>query len=693
MNQERLLLEYSPGFVLICILVGIGYAYLLYRGKHPWNKTTNQILFALRAVMVFFLAFLLIGPILKLTKNIFEDPVLVVLVDDSASVKEAVNDEKLHQLQTALFGLESELVKEGYEVVYESLSGSELKTSQFENSTSDINGALKRIMEEQEGRNVNGVVLVSDGIYNSGASPLYATYGVPIFSVGLGDTVQRVDVSLKNLFYNKIAYQGNQFPLRAEVLLQGIQNEEVRVSVFQGGKLIQQKQENSGRQQLLNFDFKIEAADKGLQRVDVVVEKINGEANIINNRSSAFVEVVEGKRRFLVVAPAPHPDLKALRSVIEENSNYEFVLHIPGVEEVEANLLKPGKFDLAIFHNVIDQQGRTQSLYKEWEQTEKPIFLILGRRSNLKQFSTYNIPVNFELMGQWDEVTPLINPGFRDFAFSDGVNSTYSRYPPISVPYGKFTHPAQAKILLTQKIGSVETERPLLMVYEVHGTKRAFLFGEGFWRWRLSEFSVKENSEVFDETFSKLLQYLSTPEDKRKFRCFPLQTEFTEGEPVLLESQIYNDLYEPVFGNMIEIEVRDENNKLTRYTYATSPGNSRYRIGELPEGVYKFVASTEINNQREVVRGEFLVRSQFIESQNLTADFSILRKLSFQTGGKFFGSDQIQELQTELAGKELQSRIQSEESFNPIINLKWVFFILLSLVSFEWFTRKYSGGY
>ena len=204
MNQERLLFEYSSGFIILCVLVGIGYAYLLYRGKHPWNKTTGQVLFFLRAGLVSLLAFLLIGPILKLTKNIFEDPVLVVLVDDSASMKEGVKDTELSKAVVATLNLEPILTEGGYEMIYKSMSDGELVNNQFNLDESDLDGRLRKIVEEQEGRNLNGIVLLSDGIYNSGASPPYSNFSIPIFTVGLGDTIQRVDAVLKNIYYNKI---------------------------------------------------------------------------------------------------------------------------------------------------------------------------------------------------------------------------------------------------------------------------------------------------------------------------------------------------------------------------------------------------------------------------------------------------------------------------------------------------------
>ena len=82
-----------------------------------------------------------------------------------------------------------------------------------------------------------------------------------------------------------------------------------------------------------------------------------------------------------------------------------------------------------------------------------------------------------------------------------------------------------------------------------------------------------------------------------------------------------------------------------------------------------------------------------IELQNLTADFDLLRKLSVNTGGKFYAVSQISNLRGELAKTEAKSVIHTEEAYKAMINLKWVFFVLLLLVSIEWFSRRYWGSY
>jgi len=688
--MQRLIFESSPAFIFLCVLLGLSYAWLLYGAKHPWNKRVNQFLFALRAISVGLLSFLLIGPILKLTTTIFEKPALVFLVDNSLSLKENADSLKT---QNALKESTQQLRKQGYEVRWKNLAGMEIEKMKFENKSSDLNGALRGVVNEFEGKNLAGIILVTDGIYNSGASPLYTPWRIPITTLGIGDTTEHADLILRNIEYNKVAYQGNQFPIRAEVAIRHLPDQEVTVSIYKNGMLLRQEKKNTTNKLLLTFDFLVEAKDKGIQRLDVVVNPVARESNLKNNRASIFVEVVEGRKKILVIAPAPHPDIKALRSVIEKNPNYEFILHVPGISRTDPVLLQPGQTELVIFHQPFDLEMKTASLFSQLSKGKSSLLLFIGSKTNLRLLPANGIPLNFTNTTQKDEVTPLVSSSFHDFEFSENSNSIFASYPPVSVPFGKFSFPPNAQVLLNQRIGSVVTDRPLLLVWEENNHRVAAFVGEGLWRWRLEEFSSAEKTEVFDGVFSKLVQYLSTLDDKRKFRFFPVQNEFSDDGPVVLEGQVYNDLFEKIYGNKIDLTLRDEKGKSTPYSYVLSPGGERYKIGGLKEGSYDYKATTTLNGKNENVSGKFIVTTQNIEPQNLVADFGLLRKLSQATGGKFYHHSEWDKVVADFKQSGPKELIHAEDSFNPLIHLKWVFFLLLLLISAEWFLRKYLGSY
>jgi len=690
-TMQQIIFEQSPAYLLLWAILAVAGAYLLYRGTHPWSGRWNKILFGLRAVLIFLLLALLLGPIVRQINNLYEKPVVVILHDNSVSMKEAGDTTQLANLNQTLETTKQQLEDKGFEVVTTNFDGTD--DLHYKGHASDIHGALRRVVNRFEGRSVAGVVLESDGIYNVGLSPLFASYNFPVHTLGVGDTSIRTDVAIRNVAYNKIAYQGNKFPLRVEIMGQNIANQPIQVSLSQRGNVLDRQIKNLKDGELLSFDFQPQANEQGLQKFDIQVEVKAGEVNTRNNKSSVFVEVVEGKKKILLVASAPHPDIKALKEVIDKNSNYEFLLHIPGVKPLQAADLNPSDIDLAIFHQSPDVSAVTTGLFQQFAKSKTSLFVIIGQRSDLRQVTALGMPLKVDAVPHdFDEVTPVANPAFPNFSISPEANSLLVTYPPLSVHFGKISVPLQAAPLLYQQVGSLATQKPLLAV-EGEDRKIAILLGEGIWRWRLSEFDRTEKTLAFDEVFGKLIQFLSTTDDKRKFRSYPIQQEFLDTHPVIMESQVYNDVFEPVYGNAVTIQITSEAGKRNQYTYVTSPGNSRYQIGGLKEGVYRYVSKTTINQKEEVVRGEFAVTSQQVELQNLTADHDLLRKLSANTGGKFYKAASVQQLQADLISTEAKSTIHTEESFQSVIKLKWIFWILMIFASVEWFSRKFWGSY
>src|SRR5882672_6595266 len=122
MNNQHLLFEYSPAFILLCIALGLGYAWLLYRAKPVWGTVANRFLFALRAIVVSIASFLLIGPVLKLTHNIVEKPALVFLVDNSLSVKETTDSLTRQKIGLEISRLKNSLENDGFAVGVRDLS-------------------------------------------------------------------------------------------------------------------------------------------------------------------------------------------------------------------------------------------------------------------------------------------------------------------------------------------------------------------------------------------------------------------------------------------------------------------------------------------------------------------------------------------------------------------------------------------
>lgn len=702
MERVRLLFDYSPWFVGICLIVGALYAVLLYiRGKSfvnkSWGKRINYSLTALRFLLVTLLCLLLVGPFIRQIKNTVESPLVVLAVDNSASLAAIEDSTRLETFKQGLEEAARTIRDLDYEVEFRTLDASSeaLDTVRFNHQSSDLNGMLADIASDYEGRNLASVVLFSDGIYNQGISPTYTSYRFLINTVGLGDTIPKRDINLKNLYYNKITYQGNKFPIVAEVLNTGFAGQNVTVRITKQGQVLASQQVKLASERELNrVEFLLDAQKEGMQHYVVEIEPLEEEFTIQNNTGHAYIDVIEGKEKILLVASAPHPDIKAIRSAIEVNQNYELQTYIPGLDAISKQQQLEARYDLVIFHQLPENSASSLDLLREFQAKSDAYWYIVGNQTYLPRFNQENPVVSvISINNDLDEVGAVYNNAFNLFKIDSDRRSIIEEYLPITVPFGNIEPKGSNEVLLYQKVGNVETSKPLMVLRESDGKKAAVFLGEGFWRWRMQEYARHEKTEAFDDLVGKMVQYLSAKEDKRKFKVYPISDKFEDTQPVVFETELYNDIYEEVYGQPVSLTITAEDGTQRKFNYTTNENNTQYRVSNLPEGVYQYQASTTINQQQFTSAGEFTIERLQIENLNLTANHQLLRQLSEETGGQFFTPSQIDQIAETTTQQKAKSRIYTSEAYLPIINLKWIFFLLLLLVSLEWGIRKYMGSY
>jgi hypothetical protein len=322
------------------------------------------------------------------------------------------------------------------------------------------------------------------------------------------------------------------------------------------------------------------------------------------------------------------------------------------------------------------------------------VWTIVGSKSNLNRVNSENPSISIKTINfQKDLVTPSLNSAFSKFQLSPALQEVITYFNPVTVPFANYEIGGGTEVLLFQKVGNMTTNNPLLVVFDDGDQKTSVMVGEGMWQWRMQDYSKNQSFELFDELVSKLVQYLSSNEEKSRFKVYPLTQDFTVSEPAVLETEVYNEIYEETYGHAVDLELRGPGNFLERYSYVTSLGNSKYRISNLHPGIYTFKAHTSIDQKPASSQGQFTVTEMQLEALNLTADHQLLRSLSSKTSGTFYGQDQWENLTMELSGKQAQGIIFSEEIFTPLIKWPWALALLLVLVSLEWFLRKFHGSY
>lgn len=690
MRTEFYLTE-SPWFILLCIIVGIAIAWLLYRKSNFFDKRTRLAVSVIRGAVLSILGVLLVGILVRYIQSTTEKTKAVILLDNSISMAPygaAV-------IQTAeQYG--AILREKGYEVALRSLEANNSDSLAFGVKTTDLSSALEKIRAEYEGLHLTDVIVLSDGIVNKGLSPSYSYYPFKVHTVAFGDTIPRVDAQISQVTANQVAYLGNDFPLAVDIKAVGMKGQSSRLFVKQDGKILHSKVVNFTSEDYFETStFTLTASKKGLQHYTIELEAQQGEYSTKNNRKDFYIDVLDAQDKVLLLALAPHPDIKAIKAAIESTSNVEVVVKVAS-SIVDMQSLDKGDFATIILHQLPSISGVLSPYLEKLRVSDKSVFVIAGQQTSLPKLTEWfgDIVTLPKGTGQFDRVTGIYNQNsFQLFKLDEQKVMLLEKLPPLVVPYGDYQLRSTNTVLLYQKLNTLKTQKPLMVVANQAGTKKALLLGEGIWRWRLEEFAMTSRNEVVDDILQKVVQFLSIKEDKRKFRVYPKATEFELGDVALLNTEIYNDLYERSYGHEVSIKVEKQGEVAKEYRYTHTQEKPYFELSGLTEGIYQFVATAMIAGKEEKVTGQFRVVETAIELLSTQADYNLLRELSKNNNGAFsIGGNEFTTTEW-LTGQKVPDKLKTKDDLVELIELKWILILLLLLLATEWGVRKYNGQY
>ena len=380
----------SGWWTIGCFALALLYSFLLYR--HPTNSSKNwqNTLFVIRAVAVFILSFLLLAPLVKSVSKHLQKPLILVLQDNSSSVKQfpAKNFQpetfiqQLHQLKNNLgddYDVQefkfSKNISNGFS---DSLNGKQ----------TDISGALQTLNNRFGNQNIGAVILASDGLYNRGSSPIgtASTLKTNIYTVALGDTIPKKDILIDHVDYNKTAFLGNDFMAEVFVEARQTKGKNLQLNVTEDGKLVTSKQvyipSNDFKKAI---PVKLNAAKKGIRKFQINLLPVADEISTANNSETIYVEVLDNRKKVLILYDAPHPDIAAIRQSLESNQNYEVKTSLLS----DFDLSKLNDYNLLILEQLPNNRINLQPLVAQAERLKIATWYLLGAESNISQLTIY----------------------------------------------------------------------------------------------------------------------------------------------------------------------------------------------------------------------------------------------------------------------------------------------------------------
>ncbi len=693
---SNLIISYPWWTVIPVLFAGLIYAGLLYY-RNKSNKIGFgwiAVLFTLRFLAVSLLAFLLLSPFIRNKKKIIEKPIVILGFDNSMSM--TMGKDTTFSYPDFLLNLDrisTELSKKYNLDKWAFAENATLDIApDFTGEVSDYTQMLRQVNENYKGANVGALVVFGDGIYNRGIDPLYAATEIkfPIYTLALGDTSVNRDLKINDVRFNSLVYLGDQFPIEINVNAFGLKNENATLKIFAFGKEVGRKSIQIGNNYFnKSFQFNLKAERQGSQRFRISIETNAEEVSKENNQRSIFIEVLNNRKKVLILAHAPHPDLGALKESIEQSKNY--IAEIQYANKLKAKI---SDYDLVILHQLPSKTYPINALLTNLEKQEIPVLFVLGKQSSISSFNKNFGGLSIQsTIGKIEEARANLNPSFSLFTFSPEHKQQLENFPPLKVPLGNYKVSQGASVFAFQEINRISTDFPLIAFTNNSGRRTGVITGEGLWLWRIHNYLTEGNTAAFHAFIDKTVQLLMARKDKRHFRVITKGT-YPSYQNVVVSAELYNQSYEPV--NEVDVNLKLTNEEGEQFNYAFSAYDKSYQLDlkHLEEGVYRYQAQTKMGSKNYSAKGEFIVSSQSLESRNLQANHRMLYRLADEHDGKMLYPDEIKNLPALLSERgDLKSRVYYEEHFSALHSLPAILLIILGLLSLEWFLRKYFGSY
>jgi hypothetical protein len=671
-------------------------AYWLYSSS-TWfqelNKKWQIMLRVLRASGLFLLGVLLFGMLFEVVNYRIEKPIIIALVDGSTSMKNYKDSADVSTLVNNLQRDMKEKLSADFEIVEMNVgkSANYGAFKGFNASSSNLALGIEKIQSDYYSRNVGAVVFVSDGNYNGGNNPVYAAEKLnftPVFSLAVGDTTPKRDHFIKNVAANEVVYLKNKFPVEIDIEAVKIGKIGAKVSILSNGKVVasQPVQYKNGKKDFVQVSFLLEATKLGFQSYTVAINDVENEFNYTNNKQQFYVEVVDARNKVLVLASAPHPDIAALKHVLEENDNIE----------VESAWLKDwnkdlSKIDMVIWH----EPGLSNDVALNELLIAKniPVFYVIGPQTPSAFLPKLKIGVSLRGGNQTDDVQGVCNASFHPFDIRPETQEAIRYFPPLKSKFGELSFSSGAEVLVQQRTGGVTKKDPLLF-FNTRGTaKYGVLFGEGAWKWKMNDFVRNGSFEAFSELFEKSFSYLVVKQDASALRVnFPKR--LTKDQNILVNASFYNELMTKITTPKIKLEVIDNTGKKSNYQFAVTGDFYKLDLGKWRPGKYKWYAKTKFNGKNYSKNGEFIVEDVSIENLDTYANHALLKQLSAKNGGSFAYLKQYQSTLDKIQNSQSISSVSYRDaSFNELIDFKFILALLILLFAVEWFLRRWLGSY
>lgn len=665
----------------IAILIAALAGWWVYRADRDRHISMPWLTALLRGLVILLTLLLILAPVISITKNEVQKPVVVLLQDDSRSIAEALGKDAPNY-NTAVRQLVDKLSSDHKVVLWG--FGNTVRTDSifnYDQQATDINAAISRAHDFFGSQNLGAVILATDGRFNQGANPLYEQLALhsPLYCVAIGDSTIAKDMRIARVYANKTVALNSQFEIRADIVGIQCKGYDNNISLVEEGSTL------TNTPIVVNADkfdrsisFTVKADKPGLHHYSITMPAADGEKNTTNNRKDIFVDVADKKKNILILCAAPHPDVNAIADAIKGLQNYSVT--IKTIDNAPASF---ADYQVVILHQLPALHSTSLATLS---LSKKPVWYILGSQSNISALNNDQKGFNIAPAPPHDILAGL-HPAFNAFILPPNVQSVMDKMPPLVSPANDIQLGPAAMTLFEQKTGAHNIP---VWAFIQGATPVAVLSGEGIWRWRLYEYKNFNSHEVIDECIRQTLSFLSANSNESPFRVEMPKFVWSDQESISLNAYLLNQNNEQINTPDAQIILTDSAGNKQSFSFERSGNAYRLNLGVRAGGTYTYAAKVNYNGTTHTANGSFVVESMPLELMETGADYPLLYGLAKKNNGALVPAANILSLYDSIRHNDnIKPVIQTSTESVPLIDRKWFFFLILIVATAEWLLRKY----
>jgi len=740
---------------IIFAVVSAGISYLMYHNATDISRISKGFLGLLRALSVFLLLLAVSNLVTDFVRFTSKKREVFVLVDDSKSM--SLNDGTVNRPQVtkdvlrSVKGLSSEFdlvpVIFGDHVLLGSGGFDSLK---FDQTATNIESALVDVANQSQqnpGQPAFGILL-SDGNYNTGGNPvdIARNLSIPIYSAGIGDSMQPKDIAIRQLIPSPSVYAGKKSIVNVIVSSFGFGGKTVTVHLMDDGKEIGSKDLTLSNDGNVESSFDYAPDEVGTHILKAYVAPQKGEATERNNSATATVDVLKGKYSVLLVAGEPSVDVAFLRRNIVLSDDFDLSIlvqkdansfNVPvGIvpspkgqegesghgtgESANPSEILSRKYDAVLLYDFPNSQssGTLQDVLNILNSTESvsasgvPFAYFAGRNFTQAQisrlprlpFSVQNVSSEFPgLQNSQNPANSEIQIGISASesvsipAALQSVNSLLTLnsnlIPPLYYRRVECKPADGSTLLATAVLNGVRLDSPIFYVNQFR--RSAAFLAYGLWRTQLMS-SLSGLSDNFLQDFlTTLIRTLISSGKQKLLNVYTDKKIYDPSETVNMNALLVDQFGSPISDAIVEVNIRKErNHQVADNVQLNQTGEGSYSgsVSGLGEGKYFYVAQANSNSAfLGADSGTIVVEPMNAEFVQTSMNVQLMRQIASVTGGEFMTPAEFMHGGLKINPEWKQPIRQSNVSRFELLSSLPILAVVFVLLSIEWVTRKIFG--